>query len=291
MMVVSAGERPLDRPLAGTRFRAARAIGAGSTSEVFEARDPLGEVRAVKVLRGTLARTSDAALRLAQEGRALAALDHPNLVKVVEVGSTTDGRPYFVMERLEGETLRDRLERAGRLPLAAVCARVVEALAGLAAAHRAGVVHRDVKPSNIFLAQDADAHLGPRGERAVVLDFGIAKVEGALSGLTTDAHVLGTPGYLAPEQVLGGKVDARTDIYSVGLVLFEAIAGRGPYDARDTTAMMRAHVTDAPYSLRRFVDAPLELERVIARALQKEPGKRWPSAEALGVALGAWSQG
>lgn len=289
-MMVAAGEMPLDRPLAGTRFRAARAIGAGATSEVFEARDPLGEVRAVKVLRGTFARSSDAALRLTQEGLALAALDHPNVVKVSEVGSTPDGRPYFVMERLEGETLRDRIERAGRLPLAEACARMVEALAGLAAAHRAGVVHRDVKPSNIFLARDASAQLSPRGERAVLLDFGIAKIEGALSGLTTDAHVLGTPRYLAPEQILGGKVDARTDIYSVGLVLFEAIAGRGPYDAEDTIPIMRAHLSEEPHLLRKFVAAPPDLERAIARALQKEPGKRWPSAEALAVALRPWSE-
>jgi serine/threonine protein kinase len=289
-MMVGAGERALDRPLAGTRFRAARAIGAGSTSEVFEARDPLGEVRAVKVLRGTIARSSDAALRLMQEGRALAALDHPNLVKVSEVGSTADGRPYFVMERLEGETLRDRIERVGRLPLAEACARMVEALAGLAAAHRAGVVHRDVKPSNIFLTRDVGAHFAPRGERAVLLDFGIAKIDGDLSGLTTDAHVLGTPRYLAPEQILGGKVDARTDIYSVGLVLFEAITGRGPYDATDTIPIMRAHLSEEPHSLRRFVDAPPDLERAITRALQKEPGRRWPSAEALAVVLRAWSQ-
>jgi serine/threonine-protein kinase len=268
--------------LAGTGYRAVRLLGSGASSEVYEARGPMGEVCAVKVLRSMYTGLTEAALRLAQEGRALAALHHPSIVKVHHAGATPDGRPYFAMERLVGETLRARLTREGKLPSARACELLLDVLDALDVAHRAGIVHRDVKPSNVFLRR-GDGLLDP--ERAVLLDFGIAKLEGGSVAPTTGGHVLGTPRYLAPEQILGGRVDARTDVYTAGLVLFEVIAGRGPYDATDTLASMHAHICERPRSLRRFARVSPEIERVVARALHKEPDRRWPSAGSFAVAL------
>ena len=272
----------LEHALAGTCYRAVRKLGEGTSSEVFAARGPLGELRAVKVLRPIHEGADEAALRLTQEGRVLAELDHPHVVKVLDVGLTADGRPYFVMDRLRGETLRERLDRDGKLPPVDACSLMLGVLDGLDAAHRAGIVHRDVKPSNIFLCRGD----GPSGvERAILLDFGIAKVRGSSLDPTGAAFVIGTPRYLAPEQILGGRVDARTDVYSMGILLFEVIAGRGPFDAKGPLPSMRAHLNDKPHALRKFVDVPPELEKAVARALRKEPDRRWPSAGALAAAL------
>jgi len=275
-----------DEVLAGTPYTAVGLLGVGTTSKVYEARGPEGERCAVKVLRPLHPASSDVALRLAREGRALAALRHPQIVRARDAGTTADGRPYFTMDVLVGETLRDRLDREGKLSIGRVGAWIQGVLDALDAAHRAGIIHRDVKPSNIFLRRNPEQ---PEIEDAVLLDFGIAKVEDD-DGLffTTDRHVIGTPRYIAPEQILGGRVDARTDVYSMGLVLFEALAGRSPYDAaleEDVLASMRAHICDDPQPLRRFIRAPAALERVLSRALEKAPDARWPSAGAFALAL------
>jgi serine/threonine-protein kinase len=278
-----------DDPLAGTCYRVVRRIGEGASSEVFEALDPLDGRVAVKILRAHQAACAEARWRLRLEGRALAALDHPSLVPVIDAGATADGRPFLVMPRLEGETLQARLRREERLRPAAACALVGQALLGLGAAHGAGVIHRDVKPGNLFLAEGrapgSPAELAARRVRVVVLDFGIAKVLGATGGPVTGAHVLGTPRYLAPEQVLGGEVDARTDVYAAGVVLFEAIAGRSPYDAEGPGALMLAHVRARPRRLAELCTVGSELDRVVARALAKPPAERWPSAPAFAAAL------
>src|SRR5262249_15654191 len=153
----------------------------------------------------------DAVFRLEQEGRALAALDHPSLMPVLDVGRTAAGRPFFVMPYIEGQTARHRLLRRGPFVPASACTIMVEILEGLDAAHRAGVIHRDVKPANVFLPRHAP--IG-RARRCMVLDFGVAKVASALDGPTTSSMVIGTPRYLAPEQILSGAVDARTDVYA-----------------------------------------------------------------------------
>lgn len=271
--------------LAGTPYTVVGLLGSGTCSRVYEARGPEGERCAVKVLRPLHSAGSEVALRLAREGRALAHLRHPQIVNVRDAGTTADGRPYFTMDVLAGETLRERLDREGSVPFGRAGAWMLSVLDALDAAHRAGIIHRDVKPSNIFLRRDPEQR---EVEDAVLLDFGIAKVDDDGSGLTTDRHVLGTPRYLAPEQILGGHVDARTDVYSMGLVVFETLAGRSPYEAaleEDAMASMRAHLCDDPQPLRRFVRVPVALERVVARALEKAPDDRWPSAGAFSVAL------
>lgn len=271
--------------LVGTPYTAVGLLGAGTTSKVYEALGPEGERCAVKVLRPHHSASSDVALRLAREGRALAHLRHPRIVRARDAGTTPDGRPYFTMDILTGETLRDRLDRVGKLPIARAFLWILGALDALDAAHRAGIIHRDVKPSNIFLRKDPER---PGIEYAMLLDFGIAKVLDEGASFTTERHVIGTPRYITPEQILGGRVDARTDVYSMGLVLFEALAGRSPYDAaleEDARTSMRAHLCDDPRPLRQFVRAPAALEKVIAKAIAKSPDARWPSAGAFAIAL------
>lgn len=282
------------QPLPGTSYRLVRRIGAGSCSEVFEAIGSHGELRALKLLRAMHEGTSEIAARLVQEGRALSTLSHPHLVKVDEVGVTADGRPFFVMPRLFGETLRERLDARGPLATAAAVSIAVQVLGGLEAAHRAGIVHRDVKPANVFLARasgppsaaDPGGDAGsPDAEHAVLIDFGIAKVR--CDGLepSSGSHVLGTPRYLAPEQILGGEIDARTDVYAVGLLLFEALTGRGPFPVVDSMAVMRAHLSTPAPRLRSLLDVPPGIDHAVARALEKAPGLRWQTAEEMAAAL------
>ncbi len=279
---ISAHQSPsriLYDPLPGTGYRALRRIGGGSTSEVFEAVGPSRARCAVKVLRSAFADTPDAVFRLEQEGRALAALDHPGVAPVLDAGTTATGRPYFVMPLLEGETVRDRLARQGPMAPVEACAILVEVLEALDAAHRAGVIHRDVKPGNLFLLRAGGAR------RALLLDFGIAKLLAWPDRCTTDPRIVGTPRYLSPEQILGGLVDARTDVYAAGLTLFEMIAGRWPFDAEGPLDAMRAHLEDAPLRLRSQAPVSAELEHAVARALAKSPGRRWPSARAFAAVL------
>jgi serine/threonine-protein kinase len=270
-------------PLPGTGYRALRRLGGGATSEVYQAEGPRGARFAVKVLRDAFADTPEAADGIEREARALEGLAHPSLAPVLDAGVTVDGRPFFVMPLLVGETLRARLAASGRLPAPEACAIVFEVLEALDVAHRAGVVHRDVKPGNVFLLAPSRTAGAPR---AVLLDFGIAKLTGGRA--TTDAHVVGTPRYLAPEQIVGGAVDARTDVYAAGLTLFEAIAGRSPYDAAeggDSVALMRAHIVDPGHRLRDLVRVGEPLDHAVGRAIAKSPGRRWPSARAFAEVL------
>jgi serine/threonine-protein kinase len=286
------------RQLKGTSYRILRKIGEGSTADVYEVIGRRGELRALKVLRPMYTGSREAEARLIQEGRALAALDHPHVVGIEDAGTTADGRPFLIMPRLRGETLRERLAAEGPLAAADAVDVVLQVLDGLAAAHRAGIVHRDVKPANVFLARRGGARPGVLGrdrrarpaaarspEIAVLLDFGIAKLIGDTQGPTTGGHVLGTPRYIAPEQILGGKVDARTDVYAVGLLLFEAIAGRGPFPAGDAIEVMRAHLHVPPPRLRALRAVPPAIDRAVARAVAKAPALRWPSARAMADAL------
>ncbi|MDI3290950.1 serine/threonine-protein kinase [Polyangium sp. 15x6] len=282
-MLIDVAALPTD-PLVGTRYRVVRLIGGGSSADVFEAAGPSGELFAIKVLRHELRDSQEAAGRLLQEGRLLASLRHPNLVPLREMGMTRDGRPFLAMPRLAGETLRETRLRKGSLAPAFAASLVAGALDGLHAAHRQGVVHRDVKPSNIFLVSP---NAGP--PRPAMLDFGIAKVSGAAAlGATQQEVILGTPRYLAPEQILGGRVDARTDVYAMGIVLFECIAARGPFDllaGSDILTLLRAHLGLAPRRLDDVADAPPALARVVARALEKKPARRYPTAAAFAAAI------
>jgi serine/threonine protein kinase len=215
-------------------------LASGGMGAVWAAHDLLlDRAVAVKVLGGALAGDGRAAERLRREARAAARLEHPGIARVLDLGEH-DGRPYLVMELLEGESLAARIDRAGPMP-PGEAARVVAAVAdALEAAHQAGVVHRDVKPGNVFLA---NASLTATGE-VKVLDFGIAAAAGDTAITTGD--LLGTAAYLAPERVLGHRATPAADIYALGVVLYELLAGHRPFTGDSDVELAMAHVNATP---------------------------------------------
>jgi Tol biopolymer transport system component len=259
--------------------------------EVYRARDTrLGREVALKVISDGAALDAERLQRFEQEARLAGSLNHPNLVVVYDVGSE-GGAPFLVTELLEGESLRHRLSR-GRLPLRTVLELGQQIAEGLAAAHARGVVHRDVKPENVFLTS---------GGRAKLLDFGIAKltaprgIEGTRNLLDTTltpealgtrpGAVLGTPGYMSPEQVRGDPVDARTDIFSLGAVLYEMLAGAPPFPAKSFIESGHAILESEPPPLPESV--PPSVDLLVRRCLEKEPARRFQSAADLAFDLGA----
>ena len=261
----------------GGRYRVGALLGAGGMGEVWAARDLLlDRPVAVKVLGAALAGDGRAAERLRREARAAARLDHPNIARMLDLGEH-DGRPYLVMELLEGESLAARIDRAGPIP-PAQAARVVAAVAdALQAAHSAGVVHRDVKPGNVYLTF---------GGEVKVLDFGIASAAGEADLTTGD--LLGTAAYLAPERALGRPATPAADLYSLGVVLYELLAGRRPFQGGFDIELATAHVTARPVPLALVAPStPPSLVAACEHALAKDPAARPPSAAAFARLLRA----
>ncbi|MGK3999708.1 serine/threonine-protein kinase [Sorangium sp. So ce1024] len=283
-----------DTLLYGTPYRPVRRLGRGGMGEVIEAAHVgLDKAVVVKLLHRDLNREPRLVERMRVEAQSLARLAHPNLVMVTDFGRTAEGRTFLVMERLHGRTMREELAARGALPALEALDLVMQALAGLGAAHGAGIVHRDVKLENLFVC-DADA----QGRRVVkVLDFGIAKVVApggdgrapAPSLYQTEEGVLvGTPRYLSPEQACGMAVDARTDVYAAGVVLYTLIAGRGPFEhVRPIHELLRAHASEipAPPSCHAPRPVPPELDRAVMRALEKRPELRFPDAATFAAEL------
>src|SRR5687768_10303151 len=273
----------------GTRlgtYEIVAALGAGGMGEVYRARDPrLGREVAVKVLPAAFAESEERLRRFELEARAAGALNHPNLLTVFDVG-THERLPFIVSELLEGETLRDRLMR-GALAQRKAIELAVQIAAGVAAAHEKSIVHRDLKPENIFITAD---------ERIKLLDFGLAKVladdqasapDATTMQIATDAGtVLGTPGYMSPEQVQGQPLDARTDIFSFGVVLHEMLTGASPFRRDSRHATMNATLADDPAFPSSF---PAALERIVRHALEKKPAQRFDSMRDIAFALDTFS--
>ena len=273
---------------AGTKLGAYESVaplGAGGMGEVYRARDPrLGRDVAVKILPPAFAESEERLRRFEQEARAAGVLSHPNLLTVFDVG-THQRMPFIVSELLEGETLRERLLH-GALPVRRAIGLAVQIAAGVAAAHEKSIVHRDLKPENIFITAD---------ERIKLLDFGLAKVladadqsnEAPTVEIVTDAGtVLGTPGYMSPEQVHGQTLDARTDIFSFGVVLLEMLTGVPPFRRESRMATLHATIADDPQFPPGF---PAAFERVLRHALEKKPAQRFQSMRDVAFALETFS--
>ncbi len=257
----------------GTRYRVVRLIGVGGMGTVYEVEHvELGKRFVLKTLLRELARREDLVIRLRNEWRALGRLEHPNIVNVTDAGTSSNGVPFFVMERLEGETLSQRMRDKRRFPVKEAVEIAIGTLEGLHAAHQIGVVHRDVKPPNIFLL---------RNGRAKVLDFGVAKIQDDPGVVTARGVAVGTPRYMSPEQARGESVDGRADVYSTGLLLFETIAGVGPFDdVRDANELILAHLArNAPRLSSLAMGVPPELDHAVAQMLAKARGQRPASAQ------------
>ena len=263
-------------------------LGHGAMGEVYLARDPrLRREVAIKVLPPEVGADPERLRRFEHEARAAGALDHPNVLTVHDLGSE-DGRPYLVTERLEGETLREKLEH-GPLPAARAVEAAIQIARGLAAAHEGGIVHRDLKPENLFVTRDG---------RIKILDFGLARVlarDGGGSGadsrttitaLTEAGMILGTAGYMSPQQVRGEPADARSDLFALGCVLYEMLTGRRAFHGRNAIETMNAILNSEPAAISQLrPEVSPTLERVVGHCLEKDPQKRFQSARDLTFAL------
>ncbi len=267
-------------------------LGAGGMGEVYRAQDSrLGRTVAIKVLPASFSADRDRLARFAQEARSAAALNHPNILSIFDIGDDR-GAPYVVSELLEGETLRDRL-RGGPLPIRKTIDYAVQVAKGLAAAHEKGIVHRDLKPENIFLTNDG---------RAKILDFGLAKLTRpetpsdsgdapTVQAATEPGVVMGTVGYMSPEQVRGKAADPRSDIFAFGAILYEMASGKRAFHGETAADTMSAILKEEPPELAETArNVPPGLDRIVRHCLEKHPGQRFHSAGDLAFDLEALTE-
>jgi eukaryotic-like serine/threonine-protein kinase len=258
--------------LAG-RYEVQELVGHGGMSSVYRAHDSLLErFVALKVLHEQYNADDDFVERFKREARSVAQLQHPNIVTVIDRGEE-EGRQYIVFEYIDGENLKEFLIRKGRLEMPEALEIAIEIARALAFAHAAGLVHRDVKPQNVLLNGDG---------RAKVTDFGIARSLDVETGMTQTGTILGTSNYIAPEQASGQPVDAQTDVYSLGVVLYELLAGDVPFPGESFVAVALKHVHEPPPSLLDVrPDVPVRVAAAVDRALEKDPEQRFPSMDAM----------
>ena len=264
------------------KYRLLRLLGSGGMGSVWMARNELTDRDfAMKFLLQRLASNNEALQRFFNEARACGQLKHPAVVDVYDMGQTEDGTPYIVMEHLEGEGMDHRLQREGRFRPSEAAAWIAFVARGLDEAHKRGIVHRDLKPGNIFFALDDRGDVLPK-----VLDFGISKATGPARNelvQTMQGTVLGSPAYMSPEQARGDiEIDARSDVWALGVILYESITGKVPFDAANYNALMVEIIT-RPHQPANLLtpDCPSELSRVIDQALEKDRDKRIYSAADL----------
>jgi serine/threonine-protein kinase len=270
------------------RYRITRFIGEGGMAHVFEGehQDPnMSRQVAVKVLLREYCNHPEVVNRFLNEARALGKISHPGVVDVFDIVQLPSGRVSLIMELLQGMTLRDHLAQRGPMNTTQALPVMIQLADTIAAAHDQRIIHRDVKPENIFITHDT---LG--GIRTKLLDFGIAKLlEGAGNVQTATKSTLGTAAYMPPEQFKSAKlVDHRSDVYALGCVFFEMLGGRPPFMGRTLVDHMRAHMSEPPPPIRSLVPTvPAELDAIITRMLAKDPNERFGSMHELRIALEA----
>ncbi|MEO8843800.1 MAG: protein kinase [Kofleriaceae bacterium] len=263
------------------RYEVIEPIAEGAMGAVYRGeRLKLGRAVAIKIMHDALPDELASRQRFEREAKLMARLEHPHCVSVIDFG-LHDGKPYLVMELVRGTSLLDELERITRFEPARAAELVRQVLSGLGHAHELGIVHRDIKPANIMITERTGL-----GEQVRILDFGLAKPAIDSTKLTTGI-VVGTPNYMAPEQIKGGAVDGRTDLYAVGVMLFELLTGTKPFLADDPLAVVRKHLNAAPPTLAELAPGLAfgELEEVVARALSKAPAHRYDNAAEMAAAI------
>jgi len=279
----------LKAALASSGYRPVRNLARGGMGDVYVVEHvALAELRVMKLLRPELSSSDAVTRRLWAEARMLTRVAHPNLVRVLDLGMTLDGRAFLVTELLRGETLKERMGRQGGASVTEAIQITIDLLRGLEAVHEAELVHRDIKPDNVFLATQS------AGRPCVkILDFGIAKVlspelrrQVGQIAPTAEGMMLGTPSFLSPEQVEAGPIDARTDVYGAGGLLHALLTGKPPFVRANEMDLLRAHCLEpatAPSQCN--PEVPPALDEIVLRALAKAPSDRFPSAIAMRVAL------
>jgi eukaryotic-like serine/threonine-protein kinase len=262
-----------------SKYRLEELLGSGGMGHVYRAvNQDVGRTVAIKVLRAEHAQNPQVAERFLREARAANLVRHPNVVDVIDIGREASGAPFIVQELLVGEDLAHLVERrGGKLSVEEAVDLLGPVIDAVAEAHARGVIHRDLKPENVFLAK------GARGSIPKLLDFGISKVSAPDLRATEVGVVMGTPAYMPPEQVQGARdADPRSDVWALGVMLFEILAGRLPFDAHDPAALFIAIATkDAPALLEVRAGVSPEISRVVARCLRRRPDERYPSATEL----------
>ncbi|MFD8595680.1 serine/threonine-protein kinase [Kitasatospora sp. NPDC059646] len=273
------------RTLAG--YRLEHVIGRGGMAIVYRAEDlRLGRTVAVKLLAPELARNETFRQRFVRESRVAASLDHPNIVPVYEAGEV-EGVLYIAMRYVRGRDLRSLLDRQGPLTVRQVVRIAVQVASALDAAHAHELVHRDVKPGNVLIAEGTDPD---HPEHAYLTDFGLTKKSLSLTGLTSVGQFVGTLDYVAPEQISGKPVDGRCDVYSLGCVVYEMLTGGPPFRRDDDLALLWAHLNDPPPDVReQRADLSEDVADVLRRAMAKRPESRYGSCLAFVAALRAAS--
>jgi eukaryotic-like serine/threonine-protein kinase len=274
--------------LVSNKYRLKRLLGQGGMGSVWLATNTTLDVPvALKLIRSD-ARSPDSAERLLNEARAAARLRHPSIVRVFDFGQTEREEPFIVMELLSGESLADRLDRERRLSSTSAVQILLPIADALVAAHAQGVIHRDLKPDNVFLSE-LEGRVRPK-----VVDFGVARFElhSGKQRITKQGAVLGSPDYMAPEQALGADdIDHRVDVWAFCVVLYQSVTGRSPFADADYRTIMLRIIEETPPPITDFAAGDDELWRIIARGLSKEPEQRWLNMRELGVALASWLVG
>jgi serine/threonine-protein kinase len=281
----------LSGQLLDSRYQVLKKLGEGGMSYVYLAKEvATGQEVAIKVLSPKLATDKSSVERLRREAGLAMRLDHPNVCRIIRLGESEDRLIYLVMPFLKGELLSDREVQTGPMTLSVGLEVLRQVCAGLHHAHELQIVHRDLKPENIMLVSEPGGR-----DRAVVMDFGLAKerrADPAIAKLTATGIILGTPEFMSPEQIRGKALDARSDIYALGIVAFEMFSGKLPFQGRNAQEMMIARLRGQPRMLRELrPDLPISLERTLARAMESNPDARFSTALEFAEALEAPSTG
>ena len=275
----------LSNQILDARYQVLKKLGEGGMSYVYLAKEiASGEVVAIKVLSPKLASDRSSVERLRREAGLAMRLDHPNVCRILRLGESEDGLIYLVMPFLKGELLSDREVRHGPMDIATGVPLLRQVCAGLQHAHELQIIHRDLKPENVMLVQEDGG-----GDRAVVMDFGLAKerrADPSIAKLTATGIILGTPEFMSPEQIRGKPLDARSDIYALGILAFEMFTGKLPFQGRNAQEMMIARLRGQPTPLRQLrPELPASLEKALTKTLETNPDARYNTALELAEAL------